>query len=125
MQLLEPIMKVGGWVGGSTRARTHKPLRHSRLSAVGRVSLSLDGPLAGALAWVPGWLHGAACPGSEAALCPPLPVEVATALDATHTHLTPRSLAAVPVPQVEVVTPEDHMGDVIGDLNSRRGIVQE
>jgi elongation factor G len=23
--------------------------------------------------------------------------------------------------QVEVVTPEDHMGDVIGDLNSRRG----
>jgi len=26
---------------------------------------------------------------------------------------------------VEVVTPEDHMGDVIGDLNSRRGIVQE
>ena len=27
--------------------------------------------------------------------------------------------------QVEVVTPEDHMGDVIGDLNSRRGLVQE
>ena len=24
---------------------------------------------------------------------------------------------------VEVVTPEDHMGDVIGDLNSRRGRV--
>lgn len=23
------------------------------------------------------------------------------------------------------MTPEDHMGDVIGDLNSRRGIVQE
>ena len=27
--------------------------------------------------------------------------------------------------QVEVVTPEDHMGDVIGDLNSRRGMVSE
>ena len=27
--------------------------------------------------------------------------------------------------QVEVVTPEDHMGDVIGDLNSRRGMVGE
>jgi elongation factor G len=25
--------------------------------------------------------------------------------------------------KVEVVTPEDHMGDVIGDLNSRRGQV--
>ena len=24
---------------------------------------------------------------------------------------------------VEVVTPEDHMGDVVGDLNRRRGIV--
>jgi Elongation factor G C-terminus len=28
------------------------------------------------------------------------------------------------VSQVEVVTPEDHMGDVIGDLNSRRGMVE-
>lgn len=27
--------------------------------------------------------------------------------------------------QVEVVTPEDHMGDVIGDLNSRRGMVNK
>lgn len=26
--------------------------------------------------------------------------------------------------KVEVVTPEDYMGDVIGDLNSRRGQVQ-
>jgi elongation factor G len=25
---------------------------------------------------------------------------------------------------VEVVTPEENMGDVIGDLNSRRGIIQ-
>lgn len=29
-----------------------------------------------------------------------------------------------PVMQVEVVTPEDYMGDVMGDLNRRRGIVQ-
>jgi len=29
-----------------------------------------------------------------------------------------------PMMKVEVVTPEEHMGDVIGDLNSRRGIVQ-
>ena len=30
-------------------------------------------------------------------------------------------LAPCPSVQVEVITPEDHMGDVIGDLNSRRG----
>jgi len=29
-----------------------------------------------------------------------------------------------PMMKVEVVTPEDYMGDVMGDLNSRRGIVQ-
>jgi elongation factor G len=29
-----------------------------------------------------------------------------------------------PIMQVEVVTPEDYMGDVIGDLNARRGKVQ-
>ena len=29
-----------------------------------------------------------------------------------------------PVMKVEVVTPEEYMGDVIGDLNSRRGQVQ-
>lgn len=34
-----------------------------------------------------------------------------------HTSPTP--------PQVEVITPEDHMGDVIGDLNSRRGLIQK
>ena len=27
--------------------------------------------------------------------------------------------------RVEVVTPEDYMGDVIGDLNSRRGQISE
>jgi elongation factor G len=30
-----------------------------------------------------------------------------------------------PVMKVEVVTPEDYMGDIIGDLNSRRGQVQD
>jgi translation elongation factor EF-G len=29
-----------------------------------------------------------------------------------------------PIMAVEVVTPEDYMGDVIGDLNSRRGQIQ-
>jgi elongation factor G len=29
-----------------------------------------------------------------------------------------------PIMDVEVVTPEDYMGDVMGDLNRRRGIVQ-
>merc|ERR1712093_241857 len=29
-----------------------------------------------------------------------------------------------PIMNVEVVTPEDYMGDVIGDLNSRRGQIQ-
>ncbi len=26
--------------------------------------------------------------------------------------------------KVEVVTPEDYMGDVVGDLNRRRGVIQ-
>lgn len=30
-----------------------------------------------------------------------------------------------PIMKVEVITPEDHMGDVIGDLNSRRGLVNK
>jgi len=29
-----------------------------------------------------------------------------------------------PIMDVEVVTPEDYMGDVMGDLNRRRGLVQ-
>ena len=29
-----------------------------------------------------------------------------------------------PIMKVEVVTPEENMGDVIGDLNKRRGMVQ-
>ena len=29
-----------------------------------------------------------------------------------------------PIMKVEVVTPEDYMGDVIGDLNRRRGQIQ-
>lgn len=30
-----------------------------------------------------------------------------------------------PIMKVEVITPEEHMGDVIGDINSRRGMVGE
>jgi elongation factor G len=29
-----------------------------------------------------------------------------------------------PIMKVEVVTPEDYLGDVIGDMNSRRGQIQ-
>jgi elongation factor G len=29
-----------------------------------------------------------------------------------------------PIMKVEVITPEDYMGDVMGDLNRRRGLVQ-
>ena len=29
-----------------------------------------------------------------------------------------------PMMEVDVITPEDHLGDVIGDLNSRRGMVR-
>src|SRR6185312_8517193 len=29
-----------------------------------------------------------------------------------------------PIMKVEVTTPEDYMGDVIGDLNRRRGVIQ-
>jgi len=29
-----------------------------------------------------------------------------------------------PIMKVEVVTPDEYMGDVIGDLNSRRGMIE-
>jgi len=35
-----------------------------------------------------------------------------------------RSVILEPIMQVEVVTPDEFMGDVIGDLNSRRGHIQ-
>jgi elongation factor G len=35
-----------------------------------------------------------------------------------------RAVLLEPVMKVEIVTPEDYMGDVIGDLNRRRGIVE-
>ncbi|VAW85636.1 Translation elongation factor G [hydrothermal vent metagenome] len=38
--------------------------------------------------------------------------------------LTADPVILEPMMQVEVVTPEDYMGDVIGDLNRRRGLVQ-
>ena len=34
------------------------------------------------------------------------------------------SVLLEPIFAVEVVTPEDYMGDVMGDLNSRRGMIQ-
>jgi elongation factor G len=36
-----------------------------------------------------------------------------------------RPVLLEPVMAVEVICPEDNMGDVIGDINSRRGMVQE
>ena len=36
-----------------------------------------------------------------------------------------RPVLLEPMMSVEVTTPEDYMGDVIGDLNSRRGQIQE
>jgi elongation factor G len=38
--------------------------------------------------------------------------------------LTANPVLLEPIMKVEVVTPEDYMGDVMGDLNRRRGIVQ-
>jgi len=35
-----------------------------------------------------------------------------------------RPVILEPIMRVEVVTPEEHMGDVMGDLNRRRGLVQ-
>src|SRR5204863_9703179 len=36
-----------------------------------------------------------------------------------------RPVLLEPVMEVEVVTPEDFMGDVIGDVNSRRGRIEK
>eukprot|EP00670_Eutreptiella_braarudii_P005886 CAMPEP_0174285852 /NCGR_PEP_ID=MMETSP0809-20121228/9753_1 /TAXON_ID=73025 ORGANISM="Eutreptiella gymnastica-like, Strain CCMP1594" /NCGR_SAMPLE_ID=MMETSP0809 /ASSEMBLY_ACC=CAM_ASM_000658 /LENGTH=872 /DNA_ID=CAMNT_0015381731 /DNA_START=23 /DNA_END=2641 /DNA_ORIENTATION=+ len=45
---------------------------------------------------------------------------------ATRDALTKGSAKLMePMMKVEVVTPEEYMGDVIGDINSRRGMVQE
>lgn len=35
------------------------------------------------------------------------------------------SAAAVSVNQVDIITPEEYMGDVIGDINGRRGQIIE
>jgi elongation factor G len=37
--------------------------------------------------------------------------------------LKARPVLLEPMMAVEVVTPEEHMGDVVGDLNRRRGII--
>jgi elongation factor G len=39
--------------------------------------------------------------------------------------LSAKPVLLEPVMQVEVVTPEEYMGDIIGDLNSRRGHVSD
>ena len=52
-------------------------------------------------------------------ICPCLPLPTPP-LNLPHTHST-----LLPPHQVEVITPEDHMGDVIGDLNSRRGVIDK
>ena len=44
-----------------------------------------------------------------------------------HSEMGPKSRSPVllePIMKVEVVTPEDYMGDVMGDLNRRRGLPQ-
>jgi elongation factor G len=38
--------------------------------------------------------------------------------------ITAGAVLMEPVMSVEVTTPEDYMGDVVGDLNRRRGIIQ-
>ncbi len=38
--------------------------------------------------------------------------------------LNAKAVLLEPIMKVEVVTPEDYMGDVVGDLNRRRGIIQ-
>lgn len=46
-------------------------------------------------------------------------------LRSTHVAAWALMLGVLVRLQVEVLTPEDHMGDVIGDLNSRRGLINK
>ena len=52
---------------------------------------------------------------SHVELCPHLPLHAALTVSATPSAPT----------RVEVITPEESMGDVIGDINSRRGLISE
>ena len=44
---------------------------------------------------------------------------------ATREGLKGQGALMEPLMQVDVTTPEEYMGDVIGDINSRRGMVEE
>ena len=50
--------------------------------------------------------------------------KVAGAMGMRQAVLDASPILLEPIMKVEVVTPEEHMGDVMGDLNRRRGIVQ-
>ena len=77
-----------------------------------------------------GWLSGYGLQGHAGRRCVPrcgllgsrLRNRVARCVPRTESQGDPRLME--PVMAVEVVTPEDYMGDVIGDLNSRRGQIQ-
>jgi elongation factor G len=51
----------------------------------------------------------------------PLAIEVAARAAFTDGMRTAGPTLLEPVMRVEIVTPEDYMGDIIGDLNARRG----
>ena len=53
-----------------------------------------------------------------------LAFEIATAGRFREALQKGKSVLLEPIMKVEVVTPEDYIGDVIGDLNSRRGQIQ-
>lgn len=50
--------------------------------------------------------------------------KVAASMAFRHAVMAARPMILEPVMDVEVVTPEDFMGDVMGDVNSRRGSIQ-
>ena len=50
--------------------------------------------------------------------------KIAGSMAFKNAAVTARPVLLEPMMKVEVVTPEDYMGDVIGDLNRRRGLVQ-
>jgi elongation factor G len=50
--------------------------------------------------------------------------KVAGSMAFRNAAMTANPVLLEPMMKVEVITPEDYMGDVMGDLNRRRGIVQ-
>ena len=50
--------------------------------------------------------------------------KVAGSMAFRNTELTASSVLLEPMMKVEVVTPEDYMGDVMGDVSRRRGQLQ-